>query len=394
MSLQKQIDHLFADKEQRMIEMRRWLHMHPEESLKEYNTAAFIEEKLRETGYTTRRVGETGVYTELKGKLPGPVTVIRADIDALRVQDLKTVDYRSRHDGLSHCCGHDMHTASLLGTAMALKELHQSLRGEIRLFFQQAEEVGAGAGQFIGAGLLEGAERIVGLHADSSLKVGQVVIKPGPNNASCDSFTMRVRGKAAHVSTPHLGADALYAASLIVTAIQGLTTRLTNPVEPMIIGVGKFTSGSSYNAIADFARLEGTTRYMDEGTRARMNRRIADLAEAIATQYNASVETTFADYSPALFNDPRVCGELQALCSDTGLDILTDHPLRLGADDFAEFLNLVPGAYIYIGTQGGESTAAPHHNGLFDIDERSMMIGSRLLCKYALSRHLDENATI
>ena len=136
-------------------------------------------------------VGETGVYASLKGSLPGPVTVLRADTDALRVQDMKTVPYRSRHDGLSHCCGHDMHTASLLGLAMALKALPAQLKGEIRLFFQQAEEVGAGAKQFIEAGLLEGAQRVIGLHADSSLKSGRVVVKPGPNNASCDAFTIR-----------------------------------------------------------------------------------------------------------------------------------------------------------------------------------------------------------
>ena len=393
MNLNKQIKDIYERNTQAIREMRRWLHAHPEESLKEYSTAAFIEDKLHAIGYETRRVGETGVYAALRGRLPGPVTVIRADIDALPVQDMKNVDYRSRHDGLSHCCGHDMHTASLLGVAMALHALRHQLKGEIRLFFQQAEEVGAGARQFIEAGLLEGAERVVGLHADSSLDVGQVVIKPGPNNASCDAFTIRIKGLGAHVSTPHLGADALYAGSLIVTAIQGLATRLVGPVEPVIIGVGKFTSGTSYNAVAESALLEGTTRYVDEDTRARMNRRIADLAAAVAAQYNTSAETAFADYSPALVNNPGVCRELRDLYSDMGLDILTDRPVRLGADDFAEFLNLVPGAYIYVGTRGGESTSAPHHNGLFDIDEEGMILGSKLLCKYALSRHLDENST-
>ena len=388
MSLNEQINGLYADNILQIIDMRRFLHMHPEESLKEYNTAVFIEEKLLAMGYTPRRVGETGVYASLKGSLPGPVTVLRADTDALRVQDMKTVDYRSRHDGLSHCCGHDMHTASLLGLAMALKAVQAQLKGEIRLFFQQAEEVGAGAKQFIEAGLLEGAQRVIGLHADSSLKSGRVVVKPGPNNASCDAFTIRVKGLGAHVSTPHLGVDALYVGSLIVTALQGLATRLTNPVEPLIIGVGKFNAGSAYNAIADSAVLEGTTRYVDEATRARMNRHISDLAAAIAAQYGAEAQTVFADYSPALVNNAEVCAELRDLYSDMGLELLADRPVRLGADDFAEYLNLVPGAYIYVGTQSGESTSAPHHNGLFDIDEDSMILGSKLLCKYALSRHM------
>ena len=388
MSLNEQIKDLYAGNIRKIIDMRRFLHMHPEESLKEYNTAAFIEENLLEMDIEPRRVGDTGVYAAIKGSLPGPVTVIRADTDALRVQDMKTVDYRSRHDGLSHCCGHDMHTASLLGLAMALKAVQAQLKGEIRLFFQQAEETGAGAKLFIEAGLLDGAQRVIGLHADSSLRAGRVVVKPGPNNASCDAFTIRVKGLGAHVSTPHLGVDALYAGCLIVTALQGLATRLTNPVEPLIIGVGRFNAGSSYNAIADSAVLEGTTRYVDEATRARMNKHIEDLAASIAAQYGASAETVFADYSPALVNSAEVCAEMTALYCDMGLDILADRPVRLGADDFAEYLNLVPGAYIYVGTRGGESTSAPHHNGLFDIDEGSMILGSKLLCKYALSRHL------
>ena len=388
MSLNELINSLYADNIQKIIDTRRFLHMHPEESLKEYNTAAFIEEKLLEMGYMPRRVGDTGVYASLNGSMPGPVTVIRADTDALRVQDMKTVDYSSLHDGLSHCCGHDMHTASLLGLAMALKAMQAQLKGEVRLFFQQAEEIGAGAKLFIKAGLLDGAQRVIGLHADSSLRTGRVVVKPGPNNASCDAFTIRVKGLGAHVSTPHLGVDALYVGCLIVTALQGLATRLTNPVEPLIIGVGKFNAGSSYNAIADSAVLEGTTRYVDEVTRARMNRHISDLAASVAAQYGAEAQTVFADYSPALVNDAGVCAELRELYSDMGLELLADRPVRLGADDFAEFLNLVPGAYIYVGTQGGESTSAPHHNGLFDIDEDAMILGSKLLSKYALSRHL------
>ncbi len=387
MSLHEQLKDIYTAKEQQIIDMRRGLHMHPEESLKEYKTAKYIEQQLSAMGIESRRVGETGVYATIGSGLPGPVTIIRADTDALRVQDMKTVAYSSRNEGLSHCCGHDMHTASLLGLAMVLKEHEARLKGEIRLFFQQAEEMGAGARLFVQAGLLEGADRVIGLHADSSMQVGQVGIKAGPNNASCDAFTIRVKGKGAHVSTPQLGVDALYVGSLIVTALQGLATRLVNPVEPVIIGVGKFQAGSSYNAIADSAVLEGTTRFVDEQTRERINERIASLASSIAAEYGASVETTFADYSPALINDSLVCEEMLALYADQGLDLQTNRPIRLGADDFAEFLNVVPGAYIYVGTRGGEGSSAAHHHGLFDIDERALLLGSRLLCQYALSRH-------
>jgi len=381
------IEQIYEQNGEKIIAMRRWLHMHPEDSLKEFKTAAYIEEQLDAMGIPHQRVGETGVYAALRGSQPGPVTVLRADIDALRVPDEKQVDYRSRHEGYSHSCGHDMHTASLLGAALALKA-QPALKGEIRLFFQQAEEIGGGARQFIQAGLLEGVERVVGLHADSAMSLGRVGIKPGANNASCDAFTIRVQGLSAHVSTPHLGADALYAASLIVTALQGLATRLTDPVEPVILGVGKMQAGSAYNAVAESAVLEGTTRFVSEETRARINPKITQLAQAISAQYGCRAEVTFADYSPSLHNDPSVCAELTALFQGLpGVEIVTDRQLRLGADDFADFLNLVPGAYIYIGTHGRPGTGVPHHNGHFDVDEQALLLGSQLLTRYALSRH-------
>lgn len=198
------IEQIYGRNSKQIIDMRRWLHMHPEESLQEYKTAAYIEQQLDAMGIEHRRVAETGVYGVLRGRQPGPITVLRADIDALRVPDEKQVDYRSKHEGFSHSCGHDMHTASLLGAAMALKA-QPDLKGEIRLFFQQGEEVGGGAKHFIQAGLMEGVERVLGLHADSAMRLGQVGIKPGANNASCDAFTIRVQGVSAHVSTPHLG---------------------------------------------------------------------------------------------------------------------------------------------------------------------------------------------
>ncbi len=376
---------------QDIISLRRWLHRHPEESLQEFETAAFIEEQLDSLHLPHRRIGETGIFAWLKGGQPGPVTVLRADIDALKVPDEKDAAYKSQRPGFSHSCGHDMHTASLLGAAMMLVPQREQIKGEVRFFFQQAEEIGAGARQFIAAGLLEGATRVLGLHADSSVPSGKLVIMPGPNNASCDAFTLTVQGKSAHVSTPHLGVDALYIASLIVVALQGLVTRLTSPVDPVIIGVGKLTAGTTYNTLAQTAVLEGTTRFMQEETRAQINQRIAGLAQAIAAQYGGQVEVTFKAYASALSNDPAVCRELQSLYQDVpGIEIITNREMKLGADDFAEFLLQVPGAYLYLGTQRADdpNTAVPHHNGHFDVDEDAVPMGSLLLAKYIISRHL------
>ncbi len=377
-------------KRQQIIDMRRWLHSHPEESLKEFDTAAYIEAQLDAWGIDHRRVGETGVYAWLRGSVPGPVTVLRADTDALPVPDEKQVPYRSQRPGFSHSCGHDMHTAALLGAAMVLAEHRQQLRGEVRFFFQQAEEVGAGANQFIAAGLLEGADRVLGLHADSSLESGKVLIMPGPNNASCDAFTITIKGRSAHVSTPHLGVDALYVSCLLVTALQGLVTRLSSPVNPVIMGVGVLQAGTAYNALADTAVLEGTTRYMSEDTRADMNARLAELAQSLARQYGAEATVTLKDHSSALSNDPAVCQELQALYKDIPqLEILTQREVKLAADDFAGSLRLVPGAYMYVGTHNpaNPDTGVAHHNGHFDIDEDALVLGAQLLTAYAISRH-------
>jgi amidohydrolase len=374
-----------------IIGNRRWLHRHPEESLHEYKTAAFIEEQLDQMSIPHRRVGETGIFAWLKGGQPGPITVLRADIDALKVPDEKDVAYKSLNPGFSHSCGHDMHMAGLLGAMMLLAPQREQLKGEVLFFFQQAEEIGAGARQFIAAGLMEGATRVIGLHADSSVPSGKVVIMPGPNNASCDAFTLTVQGKSSHVSTPHLGADALYIASLIVVALQGLVTRLTSPVDPVIIGVGKMTAGTAYNALAQTATLEGTTRFMQQETRTQINQRLESLAQTIAEQYGGEAQVTFQAYASALNNDPAVCRELHALYRDIpGLEIVTDAAVKLGADDFAEFLLLVPGAYMYVGTQRDDdpNTGVPHHNGHFDVDEEAVLTGSTLFVKYVMSRHL------
>lgn len=387
MDAQKEV----LSRRQEIIGLRRWLHQHPEESLQEFETAAFIEEQLDQMHIPHKRVGETGIFAWLKGAQPGPITVLRADIDALKIPDEKDVPYKSLRPGFSHSCGHDMHMASLLGTAMILAPQHEQIRGEVRFFFQQAEEIGAGARQFIAAGLLDGATRVLGLHADSSVPSGKLVIMPGPNNASCDAFTITVQGKSAHVSTPHLGADALYIASLIVVALQGLVTRLTSPVDPVIIGVGKMAAGTTYNTLAQTAVLDGTTRFMQEETRVQINQRLASLAQTIAAQYGGEAQVTFQAYASALSNDPAVCRELQALYQDIpGLEIITNREMKLGADDFAEFLLQVPGAYLYVGTQRADdpNTAVPHHNGHFDVDEDAVLTGATLFVKYVMSRHL------
>lgn len=211
-----------------LVSIRREFHQHPELSMQEFRTAQRIEEELDRLGIPHTRVGETGVLGTLRGeKEGGRAVVLRADIDALPIEETHECAYRSQNPGVMHACGHDAHAACLLGGAKILAEHRDAFGGEVRLVFQPAEEIGQGAKPFIAAGVLDGAERVFGLHTAHDLRSGTVGLKPGLNNAAVDHFRIEVHGKSTHVSTPHLGTDALYIASQIVVAVQGLVTRMT-----------------------------------------------------------------------------------------------------------------------------------------------------------------------
>lgn len=244
-----------------LIALRREFHRAPELGLHEYHTAARIERELDRCGIPHERVGETAVAGHLTGNGNGSgLVVLRADIDALPIQETNDVPYRSQTPGMMHACGHDAHTTCLLGAAKVLSAHRADFGGEVRFLFQPAEEIGQGARPLIAAGMLDDAQRVFGLHTASDLPAGTVGVKPWANNAGVDHFIIRIHGKSAHVSTPQLGVDALYIASELVVALQSIVTRMTSPVEPVLIGVGKLNAGTAYNAVAETAVLEGTTR--------------------------------------------------------------------------------------------------------------------------------------
>ena len=368
--------------------LRRWFHSHPELSMKEFETAKRIEKELNAIGILARRVGETGVLGVLKGrKGPGRRVVLRADTDALPIQDEKTVPYASQCPGVMHACGHDAHTAALLGAARALKKLEDSLSGEIGFVFQPGEEYGKGAVLFLQDGALEGADRSFGVHMQSNLPVGQVAMNLGAENASVDHFTIRIHGRSAHVSTPELGADALYAAAQIVTALQGLVGRLKSPTDPALIGVGVLRAGEGYNIVAREAVIEGTVRCFSEETRAMINGKIADTARGVAALYNTTAEIETESFTRALINDARVYAETAPLVEKVvGRGNLVVKELSLGGDDMAEIMAVVPGVYAFVGS-GSEAVPGSrlaHHTPGFDIDERCLTIAASLYVESAL----------
>lgn len=372
-----------------IVNTRRHLHMHPEISFQEHETAAYIENRLAAIGLTTRRVGETGVYAAIRGDLPGDkVIALRADIDALAIEETGDVPYKSTRDGTMHACGHDAHTACLLAAAEALCATRASWGGEIRLIFQHAEEFGGGAIPFIKAGCLDGAERVFGLHTASDLTSGIIGVKAGSNNASVDHFTITVEGLPAHVSTPHMGVDALYIASQIVVSLQGIATRRVSPIDPIIIGVGVLQAGTAYNIVAGSARMEGTLRAMTPETRAFVREQIGAVAAETAKLYGGTASIVWKDFTSPLVNDKTVCREVaEVIETHWGVQaVKTDRPLSLGGDDMAELLLKVPGCYAYLGTHdpAKSTTGLAHHHSSFDIDESALLIGATLYAEYAL----------
>ncbi len=370
--------------------LRRDLHRCPETALQEYETSAFIRRELERLQIPCRMVGETGVAGFLRGTAPGAGAVaLRADIDALPISEQTDAPYRSVREGTMHACGHDAHTAILLGGARLLAQHRDRFHGEVRFFFQPAEETGRGAMDFLRAGLLEGAERVFGLHVAPDLPLGTVGLKPGLNNAAVDGFRVEIQGKAAHVSTPQLGADALYIACMTVVALQAQVTRCTSPTEPVLLGIGTLRSGTAYNIVAESAILEGTTRTVSPEARQRCRRQIEATVAATAALYGGSARVVWDDIASAVINDPGATEEVARLVRNLrpDLTVCPDRPLSLGGDNFSEFETAVPGAYAYLGTANPNrpETQHPIHNARFDLDEDALPIGVWLHAAAVLS---------
>lgn len=373
-----------------LVSLRRYFHQNPELSMQEYRTAQRIEEELNAVGIPTRRVGETGVLGVLHGKQGGgKKIVLRADIDALPIQDSKTVSYTSCNPGVMHACGHDAHAASLLGAARALKRLEDTFGGEVDFVFQPGEEYGKGAVIFLKSGLLEGAQRSFGVHVQSDLPVGQVAMSSGPENASVDHFTIRVKGKRAHISTPELGVDALHVAAQIVVALQQITTRLVSPTDPALIGVGVLRAGEGYNIVAQDAVIEGTVRCFSPETRALVSRKIEEVAANTAAMLGASVQVELESFTCALINDPVVYTETVPVVEKVvGPGNLRGKELSMGGDDMAEIIAKIPGVYAFVGSGSPEKpgSQAAHHTAEFDVHEDCLPIAASLYTEFALAQ--------
>lgn len=385
----KIIENELKELEPQIIHWRRHLHQHPEASLKEFETQKWLQAKLAEFNIEFVSVGETGTLATIKGNQAGKTILLRADIDALELADETGKEYASLNEGLNHACGHDGHTASLLGVAKILKAHEGELVGTILLAFQQAEEIGAGARQFVDGGFVDNVDQVFGIHLDSSVPVGKLVATPGPTNASCDIFTITVHGESGHAARPDLGRDAVLSAASIVVELQKIVAREVSPLESAVVAVGVLDAGTRYNIVANHARIQGTVRTFSHETRAYVIEAVERIALSVAEAHRTTIEFEVYDAAAPLINDSQATTLAAQVAEElVGLrNVITDNPQSLGADDFADFLAVAQGVYGRVGSRNlnNDETHYAHHHEKFDIDERSLVLASSYHLRYALT---------
>ncbi|MGH2615021.1 MAG: M20 metallopeptidase family protein [Thermomicrobiales bacterium] len=383
-----------------VIADRRDFHEHPELAYHEVRTAGIVEDRLRALGVEDIRTGiaQTGVTGLIRGKKTGAgrTVLLRADMDALPILEENDVEYRSQTPGVMHACGHDAHTAMLLGVTRLLMDRRDEFAGTVKVLFQPAEESPpGGAKPMIDAGVLEDpkVDAAFGLHIAQEQPVGVIMLRPGPAMAAADLFTIVIRGKGGHGAKPQDTIDPIVIGAQIVTALQTLVARAVDPTEEAVVTVGTFKAGEAFNVIPDTAELSGTVRTFNEKNRSFLEERIATLARGIAAAMGAEVEFSYTRGYPATVNDPEMTELVREEAARVVGEEGTRHaPLKMGAEDFSYFLEAVPGAFWFIGSQNPERGLVwGHHHPRFDLDEAALAIGMESMVNVAL-RYLNDES--
>ncbi|NDJ62974.1 MAG: amidohydrolase, partial [Chloroflexi bacterium] len=367
---------------------RRDFHQHPEVGFQEYRTAGRVAETLRALGLSVQtEVGKTGVVGVLgSGK---PVIGLRADMDALPIQEANDdINYASQHPNVMHACGHDAHTAILLGVAQMLSAMPERPAGELRFFFQPCEETEddeghSGAELMVEAGALDGVDHVIALHVGSDLPAGKVVINDGSITAAVDTFYATITGTGCHGAYPQRGVDPIYILAQVINAIHGIRARRIDPVRPALISVGSVHGGDTDNVIPNEVQLTGTMRSYDDATRDQLAVELHQafgVARALGGDYQLRIQRG----CPSVFNDAQVAATIRAVARDLlGPDGLLDSPPGMGGEDFSFMTRKAPGAMFLLGAQYDE-ISRPHHSPIFNIDESSFAVGAAVLAETAL----------
>ena len=382
----EEINSVVDEIRERIVKFRREIHRNPELGGREEKTSAFVAGVLEDNDIeVTRNVGGFGVVAVVRGDTEGETIALRADMDALPIQDEKDSDYASSVPGVMHACGHDVHTAILMGAAIVLGRLRKSLRGNVKFIFQPSEECAlGGAMEMIREGALENPRpsAIVALHCYPEMEVGTIGHRPGMMTAAADEIRIVVKGRSGHASRPHQTVDAVLVSSMVINAIHHIVSRRTDPLKPAVISIGTIRGGTVENVIADRVEMKGTVRTLGEGIREKMPEMIENVIRGITLSMGAGYEFRYEHVNPPVVND-RAVDDLVRVCAGeiVGVEKVMElsEPM-MGAEDFALFTERVPGALFRLGTGNREKgISAPLHNPFFDVDEESLVIGTKVM---------------
>ena len=375
--------------EEHLRQLRREFHRHPETSGNERETAARIVRELEDIGGFEIRegVGGNGVIAELSGALPGPTTALRADMDALQIEEETGLSFRSENPGVMHACGHDNHITMALGAARLLAQGKDELRGRVRMIFQPSEELSpqGGSRKMIEEGALEGVDAVFGMHVWPDLPLGKVGVKAGPLMAASDHFTVTIKGKPSHAARPNEGIDALVAGAQFVTAAQTIVSRNADPMKSIVITIGRLNAGTRYNIIAGECVLEGTCRTFDPSVRDLAERRLSEVLAGICTVSGCTGELNYERGYMAVMNDGKMADYMKESADrilGNGTAVTVEPAMT--AEDFSFYLDKKPGAFAWIGTTPPGETVWPLHSSHYSPDEGVLWRGAALLAGLAL----------
>ncbi|MCG1009763.1 amidohydrolase [Salinicoccus sp. ID82-1] len=384
MSIDQHIENVMED----VISWRRTMHRHPEISFQEHWTSSYIEAELEKIGsIEVSRPTETSVLGIIKGKNPGRKVGLRADIDALQIQEERDdIDFASENEGAMHACGHDGHAAILLGAAKVLVQNLDVLHGEVYLIFQHAEEVPpGGAAEMVATGLFDDLDFIYGQHLFTPIPTGRIGIKSGPITSNSDSFDLKIQGSGGHASQPENAIDPIIIGGQILNQFQTIVSRITSPLDSVVISTTKFHSGSAKNIIPDTAMLEGSVRTLSDETRAVVSERMEKAVESVCAMYGATYEFSFNVGYSAVVNDEAMTERVKEIAVSEFGDKVFEFPLAMGGEDFSAFSRVIPATYAWIGAGNKEKDMEyPHHHPKFGIDEDGFIDGVKMMVHTAL----------
>ncbi|MBO1065395.1 MULTISPECIES: M20 family metallopeptidase [Nostocales] len=372
-----------------LVEWRRQIHQKPELGFQEKITAEFIAQKLQNWGIVHQAgIAQTGIVAIIKGEKPGngKVLAIRADMDALPIQEQNQVPYCSQHDGVMHACGHDGHTAIALGTAYYLNQHRKDFSGTVKIIFQPAEEGPGGAKPMIAAGVLKNpdVDAIIGLHLWNNLPLGTVGVRAGALMAAVELFRCTIFGKGGHGAIPHQTVDSVVVAAQIVNALQTIVSRNVNPIDSAVVTVGELHAGTAVNVIADTARMGGTVRYFNPDLAGFFKERIQQIIAGICQSYGASYDLDYIHLYPPVINDTGIAELVRSVAEaviETPIGIVPECQ-TMGGEDMSFFLQEVPGCYFFLGSANPEKKLDyPHHHPQFDFDETALPMGVEMFVR-------------